>query len=195
MAQGDSTVGICNRALTGALGQDPIVSVFPPDNTKRAILCSLHYDPVRREVLRSNPWRFARAQVNLAASATAPLFDWTNAYPLPADFIRMYNESSDQNDQPNFQVFGPTIFSNDGPPLGIVYIQDVQDPTRFDALFAKLLALELALVLCKPLTQSDELLAQVEAQVKDARAAAWLATSQEASPREWDEDIWLRARR
>lgn len=192
MAQGDSIVGICNRALT-ALGEDLIVSLA--DNTKRAILCSLHYDPVRREVLRANPWRFARRQANLAAGGAAPLFDWTYSYPVPNDFIRMYNESTDQADQPAFQVFGGAILCNDAPPLGIVYIADVTDPTQFDALFAKLLALELAAAICEPLTQSVNKLTKIQGAIADARSNGWLVTSQEASSREWDEDIWLRSRR
>ncbi len=192
MAQGDSVVGICNRALA-ALGEDLIVALT--DNTKRAILCNLHYDPVRREVLRSNPWRFARGQANLAAGTANPLFDWSYAFPLPADFIRMYNESHDQNDVPAFQVFGAAIYADDDPPLGIIYIRDVTDPTQFDALFVTLLALELALAICEPLTQSAAKKVDIKQQIADARSASWLATSQEASSKEWDEDIWLRARR
>ncbi len=192
MAQGDSVVSICNSALV-ALGEDLITALT--DNTKRAILCNLRYDPVRRAALRSHPWNFAKAQANLAASTTDPLFDYDWAYPLPADFIRFWDESSDDNDEPELEIYGNQVLTDDAPPLGIIYVQDVQDPTRFDALFVQLLALELAFDLCEPLTQSGDKLKDVSARLTEKRTMARLVTSQENSPREWDEDIWLRARR
>ncbi len=192
MAQGDSIVGICNAALI-ALGEDLIVALT--DNTKRAILCAARYDPVRRMLLRSHPWNFAKAQANLAAAVSAPLFDWDYGYPLPADFIRVFDESSDQNDQPHFEVIGTQIFSDDAPPFGLIYVADEQDPTVFDAAFVQLLGLELAAELCEPLTQSTDKMRTLSPRLEEWRAKAQLVTSQEGSSKEWDEDLWLRARR
>src|SRR4051812_49288353 len=99
MAAGDSIVSICNLALI-ALGEDQISSLDDP--YKRAILCAALYDPTRRALLRAGKWNFARKQMQLAASATAPLFDYGNAYPLPADFIDMWREA-DEADLPQYE--------------------------------------------------------------------------------------------
>ena len=189
MAAGDSDVSICNLALS-FLGEDPIIA--RTDNTRRAILCNLHYDNVRRAVLRRHPWRCARTRAKLAALAVAPLFDYGYAYQKPADYIRAFDMPAD--DMPRWEVEGDSILSDLEPPLQLVYVKDLQDVSRMDSLLVDAIALALAVNLAMPLTQSDDKEARVTQRLADHMAEAKTISGQEASPMEWDEDIWLRTR-
>ena len=192
MAQGDSIVGICNAALI-ALGEDVITSLNDP--TKAAILCSAKYDQERRELLASQPWACAKKQASLAANPTAPIFGWNNAYPLPADYIRMWDMDDQRGwSNPKWEIQGDQILTDEDAPLNIEYIYDLQDPTLFSPLFAKTLALALAKVLAEPLTQSTERKQTVSKDEMEAKEAARLVDSQNDGPRELEEDVWLRSR-
>ena len=197
MAAGDSPVSICNIALI-ALGEDPIVSLS--DNTKRAILCNARYDDVRRAVLRSQPWNSARKQVQLAASTTSPLFNYDNAYPLPNDFIRMYGLDTDLEESIYDIMADPasgklTLYTDEGAPLNVTYIYDLQDCTQMDPLLVHTIGYQLAGELALPLTQSSERAQQVLNVMAAKLQIARMVDSQDNAPREWDTDILLRSRR
>lgn len=189
MAAGDSVVGICNIGLI-ALGVTPIASLNDP--SKAAILSNARYDQIRRELLRAHDWNFAKKQAQLAAAATPPLFTYANAYPTPADFIRM--SDLPDNEQAIWEVIGNQIMTDEGAPLNAVYISDIQDPTRFDPIFVAGLGLAMAVELCEPITGSDTKIARLEQKIEGKLSAARLAGSQENASREWDVDIWLRRR-
>lgn len=194
MAAGDSVVSICNSALI-ALGEDLITSLN--DQTKAAILLATRYDPVRRAVLRSFPWPCAKQQTQLAPSAFKPLVTYDYAYGLPADCLRFLDLPD--NDQAEWEAtqdatYGPLLLTSEVAPLYGVYIRDLTDTTRFDSLLVDVLALELAIDICEPLTQSTNKLQSLTARLNAKRPVAQVTSSDEASAREWDEDIWLRAR-
>lgn len=191
MAAGDSDVSICNMALIH-LGEDAIVSRSPPDNTKRAGLCYLLYDPARRAALRSHPWRCARTRAALPALTAAPAFGYEAAYQKPSDYLRALDLPDD--DMPRWEVEGDTILSDQGPPLNIVYIRDLTDVTRMDSLLVEVIALELAISMCVSLTQSTERKTELKQELADKLGAARSVSAQEASPQEWDDDILLRSR-
>lgn len=195
MAQGDSDVGICNAALV-SLGENVIISRTDP--TKAAILCNLKYDQVRREVLASSPWSCAQKSAQLAASAQPPpIGQYSYAYPLPADCIRVFNLPD--NDQAVWEIQNPfgtgrCLMTDEAPPLDVLYIFDLQDPTLMEPLLVKAIGRQLAVELAQPLTQSAQKKQQAEGEYQDALNNARLSDSQQASPKEWDEDIWLRSR-
>jgi hypothetical protein len=196
MAAGDSSTSICNLALV-SLGESLIVSVFPPDARKAAILCNALYHSTRRELLRMQPWNFAKRQAILAASATAPAFTYDNAYPVPADFIRMYDEP--ETDDPDYELMnlvgiGQCLCSNDDSPFEMLYVYDCQDETQFDPQFVQALATKLAVYLASAMTQSLDKKTEMKQNHQAALDAAALTSAQENSSREFDDDIWLRAR-
>jgi hypothetical protein len=189
MAAGDSIVSICNMALI-AIGEDPITSLS--DARKAAILCNALYDPTRREMLEMQPWKFAKKQASLAASPTAPAFTYENAFPLPADFIRMYDEP--EEDDPEYEIQGTQMLSNDDSPFQMVYIFDCQDPTTFSPLFVQLLAVALGQKLAQPLTQNIEKENELASKVEAYLDRAALSNSQQESARELNDDVLLRSR-
>ncbi len=199
MALGDSAIGICNAALL-ALGEMPIASLT--DNSRAALMCGARYDQVRRAVLRMQPWNCAITQATLAAAATAPAFQYDNAYAMPADCLRLWDCPDADDDMMDWQVqsgapfgiSGSAILTDYGPPLNILYVRDVQDATQFDALLTETIAAQLAVELALPLTQSAAKLQAAQAALSAKLDAARLVSSQENSPKEWDEDVLLRSR-
>lgn len=197
MAIGDSETDICNIGLI-EIGEDPISSVFPPDNSKSAILCNKRFHQIRRSVLRmSTFWNCAKRQVQLAQSATAPPFTYAAAYPVPADFIRVVELP--ENSQAVYEVMnlagiGTCIVCNEGAPLALVYIFDLQDPTQMDPLLIDAIGYEIGAKLAQPLGQDKALADRAEARGASAIAAAELPSAQENFVRELDIDVALRAR-
>lgn len=194
MAAGDSIVSICNIGLI-ALGEPQISSL--DDNRKAAIICKTRYDQVRREVLRAGLWGFAKRQAQLSASPTAPLFDWTNAFPLPADYIRLYRMQRDPQAayEEGADASGALcLWTNEAAPLNILYIYDLQDPTKFDPIFVAALGYAIGAELAAPLTQSQAKEDKCRAAVESKLAMARFTGSQESSPQEWDTDVLLQAR-
>lgn len=189
MALGDSVVGICNTALI-ALREQPIASLN--DATKAAALCASEYDKVRRAVLRDHPWGCAKMRAALPASATAPLSTYSYDYPLPVNYLRLIDLPDLTS--PEWTIEGRSILANADAPLNILYISDLTDPSMFDALLARHIAFALAYAIGPSLVQSEEILARVQQETQRIADSSKLITSQEASVREWDEDIWLRAR-
>lgn len=191
MSIGDSSLGICNTALA-ALGEDPITSLS--DNNKRARLCNQEYDKARRAVLLRFPWSDAKKQASLAADTTAPDFDWQARYAKPSDFIRFYAQA-EVDEMATWQMIGDYIYSNDGPPLNIYYVYDLQDCTKMSPALVDAIALELVQRIGLPLTQSQSRVEKASKRFVDTLQTGQNIDSQQNAPREWDVDILLRARR
>jgi len=189
MAAGDSIVSICNIALI-ALGESAIVSLQDP--YKRAILCNARYDQVRREVLRAHPWNCAKRRAQLAANATAPAFGFSAAFPLPGDYIRLA-ELPDWDD-PKYAVEDGQLLGDFTAPLNLIYIYDLQDPTRFDPLLVAALGYALAAELAEPLCQDTSKQQSMLKLLQGKLDLAKLVSSQENSSPEFDDDVLLRSR-
>lgn len=183
-------VSICNIGLI-ALGEDPIADMDEPYKT--AILMKASYDRVRREVLEAFPWRCAKKQARLAASVSnKPVFGWDNAFELPADFVRMFQEQNAS--EPQWEVVGNLIFANTAAPFDCVYVCDLDDTTKMSPLLRRMIGLTLASELCEPFTQSTEKQRKIDAKLEAARAMAVTSSSQQASSEAWDIDVLLEAR-
>jgi hypothetical protein len=191
MAQGDSATSVANIALI-ALGEKPITTLS--EASKNATLVNARLDDVRRFVLRSHPWRCAKKQAQLAASADAPLFNWTSKYPLPADFSRFYNEDQMTEYMGIWEIMDGHLYNKRTGVLNCEYIFDLQDYTKMDAALIHVIAYHLANEIALPITQnpsrSDLALRTMSAKLELAR----FINAQEASPREWDVDVLLWSR-
>jgi len=191
MAQGDSAISVANIALT-SLGEKPITVLS--ENNKNATLVHARIDDVRRFVLRSHPWRCAKRQARLAASPDAPLFKWTSKYPLPADFLRFYNEDDMTEYMGAWEVMDGHIYTQRQGALPCEYIYDLQDYTVMDAGMIHVIAYHLASEVGLPITQNPS---RVELALRTMSGKLELArfiNAQEASPKEWDVDVLLWAR-
>lgn len=148
-----SQVGICNRALE-KLGEDPIVSLA--DDTDRAQALKRVYTDSLGAALIEHPWHFAKKRAALPASATAPAWGWTNAYPVPTDYLRLLlikngPDFSIESDASGSQA----ILCNAAAPLNILYLYNVTDAGRLPPHFVEAFSSKLALDVCEDLTESN----------------------------------------
>lgn len=198
MSIGDSPVSICNVALA-MLSEDPIASLTPPDPNKRGRLCAQFYDTSRRAMLEAAPWRCAKAQFQAAASATAPLFTYGAAYPVPTDYIRMFElpQGGDTRwELMNLAGIGLCIVTNggQGSTLDETYIYDLQDCTLMSALLVKAIAADMAVNMAWPLARDMSLKEECGKDREAYLSLARTVSAQQASPRAFDADTLLRSR-
>lgn len=153
-----SEVEVANSAL-GKLGQDRITSLG--DDSPAARSCSAAIARIRDKLLRGrNAWNFSIVRAQLAASATAPLFGKANAFPVPADFLRLLPldpvDNLNTNDRQIESHEGSrAILTDEDAPLDVRYVRRVTDPNEMDSLFLELWATDLALDICQDVTGSN----------------------------------------
>ena len=187
-----SVVGICNSALS-KIGAKTIQSLT--EGTQNAAICAGMYETARDRALRSHPWAFAATRAQLAAAVDAPAFGPAHAYPLPADFVRLLRpDESDNVNTLRRTIEGGQILTDETAPLDIRYVRLVTDPNEMDALFREVVAVELALDIVEPITQSNAkrnaLVGLYDMMIREARKA----NAFEAPPANPPDDTWLTAR-
>lgn len=84
MAAGDTDVKICSDAMI-MLGVAEIAS-FDDGSTRGGIAETLYPD-IRDQVLSMYRWSFSMKKVQLQESASAPVNEWDNAFPMPSDSL------------------------------------------------------------------------------------------------------------
>lgn len=135
---------IINAALV-SLGAAPVQDL---NATAQALAAAAFWPLVLPATLRSHPWNFAITRQTLAAEAAAPDHGYSTAFKLPSDWIRTLSTSED-----DYKMEAGKILCN-ASSLQLRYVSLVEDPARFDALFADALAAHLAAKLAYPLTKS-----------------------------------------
>jgi hypothetical protein len=144
---------ICNMAL-GRIGAKRINDYDDAsERATEAILCRLHYETTRDSLLRSHWWRFARSRATLSRNTTDPDFEYSYAYDLPNDFLRMkkpYESDGVSELLYTYSLEGKQLLSNE-TTMQIQYIRKVNDANEFDPLFVEVLVLQLALKMVTPL--------------------------------------------
>lgn len=182
-----SVVDICNSALA-AVGSKAIVSLS--DNTERSRILQTCYDSARLSLLRMHPWNFALKQATLGLLTGVTPFEFTYAYELPADSLRLLRVFEAQS---AYEVMGRAVYSNDSQ-MRIYYVADITDATQFDTVFVECLSMKIASDIAYSITQnlslSDQLMKEYEIRFRQAKQY----DAQEGSPRQWDEGTWLDSR-
>lgn len=185
-----SVTGICNRALQ-RLGAARIADIA--DNTnKSARACNAAYEAVRDALLRKHPWSFAIKRAQLAADTSAPVYGYANAFPWPADALRILKDK----DKPHldWQFEGRRIVTNQSAPLEIRYIAQITDPNSMDVLFREALSCELADAICEEITGSAK---KKQIVMQDSRELVNEAKATNAIERVSDpipDDTWVTSR-
>lgn len=117
-------------------GERRINSLNDSDNVART--CAQYFDSARDSALRSHLWNFAMSRKELTALSDAPIFEYTYAYPLPQDFIRLAacndTDRFAQQGCTNFAIEGNEILTND-TTCKIRYVRREEDVSQYDALF------------------------------------------------------------
>lgn len=187
-----SVVEICNRALQ-KVGSKRITSLTQDSAAARA--CNVAYDPVRLALLRSHRWNFSILRATLAASSTTPDWGRANEFPLPSDFLYLAPDYPEDNvNSKDWQIEGRSILTNDGDPLYLRYVADIEDPNTMDPLFREALSANLALEICEELTQSNTKQDALQKGFDKIIARAKHANAIENQPTDAYEDTWLSER-
>lgn len=183
-----SEVSICNMAMQ-KLGAERITSLT--QDSKNARECNNCYAEVRDRLLRSHTWNFSKTRVTLAPSSTDTTADYIYTFDWPADALRIIPPRDYDVD---WQIEGRTILTNWGDELDIVYVKRVTDPNTMDPLFRELLACEIALQTCEPITQSTQKKESVREDRKVAMAEARRVNAFEQISADPPEDDWVTCR-
>jgi hypothetical protein len=161
-------VSICNSALV-KIGAERIVSLN--DSNERARLCNEQYEKNRDDLLRSHPWNFAVARVELSASVDAPEFGFAYKFQLPSDCLRVLG--TDLGKYASWKIEGRFLHC-DFSEVKIKYIQKVTDTSKFDMNFTETLSAKIAADICYSLVQSvtlrDQLQKEYVSRLRDARS-------------------------
>ena len=176
-----SQVDLANESLL-LLGANTITSFA--DDDSNAVLVNRFYGSERDALLRSHRWNFAISTANLASLTDTPIIDWQFKFTLPTDpyCLRILDVRTVTGDiYLDFAIQGRELYTEEST-VDITYVQRVEDPTQFDALFYQALVFRLAWKMAYPVTRSSatmSLMGQMyDAVVRDARTV----DSQEGTP-------------
>ena len=152
-----SVVDICNSALN-LLGASTISALT--DDSKNARLCNQRYEPVRNRVFRGHAWNCLTKRVQLAQDSTAPVIEYSYAYTLPSDCLRVLKIHTGSTDsiasEVDYQVEGRKIKTNQGT-VYLVYIAIDTDPNNYDSYLQESISHQLAADICYAITNNATL--------------------------------------
>ena len=163
-----SQIEIMNVALL-QLGDEIIMSV--DENTKAARTMKALWTTTVEECLADHTWAFARKRANLALLGTPPLFQWTNAFQLPSDYVRMVS-LGEPEDELKWAIEGTSLLTNESVAQ-ILYIWKNMTTGNFPAKFVTALAMLLAINAADTLAgldtaKKDKLYAAYQKAITDA---------------------------
>ncbi len=110
------------------------------DGSKNANVVNDVYDEVRDELLRSHTWHFGRKQAQLAEIATAPTFEFDDAYQLPDDWMRTVSVHDNDAGAGNLnfreaEIAGVGAIMVNSESVFLEYVYAVTDTNRMAADF------------------------------------------------------------
>jgi hypothetical protein len=168
-----SAVDIANSALN-LLGASTI-SAFT-DDSKNARLINQRYEPVRNRVFRSHAWNCLHKRVQLAQNSTAPVVEYSHAYALPSDCLRVlkiHNGTTDSiASNIDYKLEGRNIVTDEGTVF-IIYIALDTDPNNYDTYLQESishqLAADLAYAVTNNATLADKYMVRADERLREAR--------------------------
>ena len=168
-----SVVDMCNSALN-LLGASTISALT--DDSKNARLCNQRYESVRNRVFRSHAWNCLHKRVQLAQNSTAPVVEYSYAYALPSDCLRVlkvHNGSTDSiKSDIDYKLEGRNIVTNEGT-VYIIYIAIDTDPNNYDTYLQESishqLAADLAYAVTNNATLADKYMVRADERLREAR--------------------------
>ena len=189
-----SEVGIVNAALS-KLGVAALTALT--DDSPAGVLANREYTNGRDDMLREHNWNWATRRIALAASATAPIWEFENAFPIPSDFMRLVevNNPSKLAYRIESTTDGTVIVTDIAAPLQIAYVYGVTDPNNMDPKFREALSARYAMEWSEALTGSKSLADSLEKRAVRKLRDAKGVEGQEDSVRGYDVFTWTDARR
>lgn len=195
-----SPVEVCNIALDYLGERADITSIEVPENRNEVILAR-HYDLTRQNLLREYIWNFARTETTLARTGDGGL-DYADKFLLPSDCLRVISIGTRDYQIKDFNILGREIYINgrgigsqsSSNALQIRYVKDEKDVTKFDSLFTKILALQLACNVSYKFSGKKTQTELVNQLLKQELPKATSVNSQEKKPKRIDHSRAIQAR-
>ncbi len=168
-----SVVDMCNSALN-LLGASTISALT--DDSKNARLCNQRYEPVRNRVFRSHAWNCLHKRVQLAQNSTAPVVEYTYAYALPSDCLRVLKVHNGTTDSIassiDYKLEGRNIVTDEGT-IYLIYIAIDTDPNNYDTYLQESishqLAADLAYAVTNNATLAEKYMTRADERLREAR--------------------------
>ena len=168
-----SVVDIANSALN-LLGASTISALT--DDSKNARLCNQRYEPVRNRVFRSHAWNCLTKRLQLAQDTTAPIVEYSYAYTLPSDCLRVLKIHTGVTDSIasdiDYKVEGRKVKTNEGT-VYLVYVALVTDPNEYDVYLQEAishqLAADIAYAVTNNATLANNYMERADERLREAR--------------------------
>ena len=168
-----SIVNMCNSALN-LIGASTISALT--EDTKNARLCNQRYEPVRNRIFRGHNWNCLIKRVELAQNSTAPVMEYTYAYALPSDFLRVLKIHNGTTDSIaadlDYKVEQKNIVTNQ-TTVYLAYIALDTDPNNYDAYLREAishqLAADLAYAITNNATLANNYMTRADERLREAR--------------------------
>jgi hypothetical protein len=168
-----STVDICNSALN-LLGASTISALT--DDSKNARLCNQRYEPVRNRVFRAHAWNCLHKRVQLAQNSTAPVVEYSYAYALPSDCLRVLKIHTGSTDSVksnvDYKLEGRNIVTDEGT-IYLIYIALITDPNEYDSYLQESishqLAADIAYAVTNNATLANNYMERADERLREAR--------------------------
>lgn len=184
-----SDTEIVNMALD-LLVEDPITDITTDDRAV-ARWMKRNYAHVRDALLRRHPWNFAIERTTLPELATAPAYEFTKQYELPADCIRLLPVTADGTRtglRVTHVVEGRKLLTNKSGPLKVRYIKRISDTSLFDPSFVQALVHLLASKAALWMTGKTGIAKDLRDPTYGAMGEAQLLDSLEGTPEPIEDD-------
>ena len=133
-------------------------------------------------------------RISLAASSTTPVWGYSFIYPLPTDYIRVFEVNEQDQDSGKWKVENGAVVTDLSAPLKIRYVYRVEDANRMSVGFREALASTLAADWAEDITGDDDVAVRADRRALRAVAQARSNDGQEGTPDEFEADAWNNAR-
>ena len=174
-----SAIALCSRALL-RLGARSIASF--DEGTAEAEVCANLYPVARDALLSAHPWNFATGQARLARLSAVPVADFSHAFQLPGDFLRVLSAGGGGRGRGlPYRIHERRLHAN-AETVTLTYIFR-PDESTFPPFFDQALIHRLAADFCLPLTESTSRAELLEKIADASWRHARLIDAQEETPR------------
>ena len=140
---------IYNMAL-GILGAEKLADTTTDCTPLR--VCQTFYTVTKENLLASFDWNFARVRASISKDATAPAFEYSARFALPADCMRILEVvgCDDFTEETGYILCNRTT-------IQLKYTTNSKAETAYPSVFVNALAARLAANMCYQLTQKTDL--------------------------------------
>lgn len=143
-----SKIDLCNMALA-RVGQNAITSFS--DNTDAAKRCSVLFDPVVDIVMSASEWTTLIKRVQLVATTTTPVYDFTYEFQLPPGILKLIEIADNRDKITEYKREGDKLLCNISP-ISIKYTIREENTQLWGPHLYEAVTLKLAAELVYPLT-------------------------------------------